>query len=320
MTSAIRDDVELEIEELRNERNAVILAHYYQHPDIQDIADFVGDSLDLSRKAAQAPQDVIVFCGVRFMAETAKLLNPKRTVVLPDLLASCSLVEGTPPAVFQAWRAKYPDHVVVTYINSGLELKAMSDYTCTSSNAVKVIESIPPDKKIIFAPDRNLGAYLQKVTGREMVLWNGSCMVHEVFSEKHLLQLQERYPDALVLAHPECEEAVLAHADHIGSTKSILEFARQSGKQQFLIGTEARMIHAMKKAAPDKEFIPIPTTTGCACNECPHMMRNTMDKIRDCLRDLRPEIQIADDLRQAALRPIENMFRVTEGAVPTSGD
>ncbi len=320
MTTSLRDDIELEIDRLREERNAVILAHYYQHADIQDIADFVGDSLDLSRKAAQCDQDVIVFCGVRFMAETAKILNPSRTVVLPDLAASCSLVEGSPPAVFQRWRQKYPDHVVVTYINSSVELKAMSDFTCTSSNAVQIIESIPADKEIIFAPDKNLGAYLQRVTGREMVLWNGSCMVHEIFSEKHLIQLKESYPDALVLAHPECEEAVLAHADHIGSTKSILEFARGSDASRFLIGTEARMIHAMQKQAPGKEFIPLPTTTGCACNECPHMMKNTMEKIRDCLRDLQPEITIPEELRRAALRPIEAMFRVTDGAVPTHGD
>lgn len=319
MSTALRDDVELEIERLRRERNAVILAHYYQQAEIQDIADFVGDSLDLSRKAAQCQQDVIVFCGVRFMAETAKLLNPTRTVVLPDFAASCSLVEGCPPAVFQRWRERYPDHVVVTYVNSSVELKAMSDYTCTSSNAVQVISAIPPDKKIIFAPDKNLGAYLAKVTGREMVLWPGSCMVHEIFSEKHLIQLKERHPDALVLAHPECEETVLAHADHVGSTKSILEFARSSPAKQFLIGTEARMIYAMQKAAPEKEFIPLPTSTGCACNECPHMRKNTMEKIRDALRDLRPEITIPEELRAAALRPIEAMFRVTDGTVPTHG-
>jgi len=320
MTTGIRDDVELEIEALREQRNAVILAHYYQHADIQDIADYVGDSLSLSRQAAKTDKDVIVFCGVRFMAETAKILNPTRTVVLPDLAASCSLVEGSPPAAFKAWRQKYPEHVVVTYVNSSVELKAMSDYTCTSSNAVKIIEAIPRDKGIIFAPDKNLGAYLQKATGREMVLWNGSCMVHEIFSEKHLVQLKEQYPDALVLAHPECEEAVLAHADHIGSTDSILKFAVASDRKRFLIGTEARMIHAIQKESPDKEFIPIPTTTGCACNECPHMMRNTMEKVRDCLRDLAPEVTIPDDLRLAALRPIEAMFRVTDGVVPTTGD
>lgn len=318
MTTTLRDDVELEIEQLREEKNAVILAHYYQHPDIQDIADFVGDSLALSRKAAQCEQEVIVFCGVRFMAETAKILNPTRTVVLPDLAASCSLVEGSPPAVFKAWRDRYPDHVVVTYVNSSLELKAMSDYTCTSSNAVQIIESIPQDQPIIFAPDKNLGAYLAKTTGREMVLWNGSCMVHEIFSEKHLIQLKEKHPKALVLAHPECEEDVLAHADYVGSTAGILRYAKESAAEQFLIGTEARMIYAMKKEAPDKEFIEIPTSTGCACNECPHMMRNTMEKIRDCLRDLTPEITIPEELRLRALEPIEAMFRITDGVVPTS--
>ncbi|RMG11812.1 MAG: quinolinate synthase NadA [Planctomycetota bacterium] len=320
MTTEIRDDLELEIEELRRERNAVILAHYYQQADIQDIADYVGDSLSLSRQAAKCDQDVIVFCGVRFMAETAKCLNPERTVVLPDLEASCSLVDGCPPAAFARWRARYPDHVVVTYVNSSLELKAMSDYTCTSSNALQVIEAIPKDRGIIFAPDKNLGAYLARATGRELVLWNGSCMVHEVFSEKHLVQLKVQHPGAKVLAHPECEAGVLEHADYIGSTAGILRFAKESSDRTFLIGTEARMIHAMQKAAPGKEFIPIPTTTGCACNECPHMMRNTMEKLRDCLRDLRPEITIDDDLRRAALRPIEAMFEVCDGAVPTAGD
>ena len=316
---AIKDDLELEIEALKKERNAVILAHYYQQAEIQDLADFVGDSLDLSRKAAQASAEVIVFAGVRFMAETAKILNPTRTVVLPDLAAGCSLVDGCPPAAFARWRAKYPDHVVVTYINSSVELKAMSDYCCTSSNAAQVIAAVPPEKKIIFAPDRNLGAHLARVTGREMVMWPGSCMVHELFSERHLVQLKERYPDALVLAHPECEADVLAHADHIGSTKSILDFARKSPNRRFIIGTEARMIHAMQKAAgPDKEFIPLPTKTGCACNECPHMMKNTVEKLRDCLRDLRPEIRVPEELRVEALRPIEAMFRVTDGAVPTA--
>ena len=320
MTIAIRDDLELEIERLREEQNAVILAHYYQHPDIQDLADFVGDSLALSRKAAQCEQDVIVFCGVRFMAETAKILNPTRTVVLPDRAASCSLVDGCPPAVFRAWREKHPDHVVVTYINSSLELKSMSDYCCTSSNAVQIIEAIPKDKKIIFAPDKNLGAYLAKVTGREMLLWQGSCMVHEIFSEKHLVQLKERYPGALVLAHPECEETILSYADYIGSTAGILAYARKSEATQFLIGTEARMIHAMAKEAPGKEFIPIPTSTGCACNECPHMMRNDLEKLRDCLRDLTPAIEIEESLRLRALRPIEAMFKVCDGGVPASGD
>ena len=314
----LRDDVEVEIEALRRERDAVILAHYYQDADIQDLADFVGDSLDLSRKAAECQQEVIVFCGVRFMAETAKILNPTRTVVLPDLAASCSLVDGCPPEGFRRWRARYPEHVVVSYVNSSVELKAMSDYTCTSSNARAVIEAIPAETPIIFAPDRNLGAYLQRVTGREMVLWDGSCMVHEIFSEKHLVQLKERHPDALVLAHPECEEAVLAHADHVGSTKSILAFAVASERERFLIGTEARMIHAMQKAAPGKEFIPIPTSSGCACNECPHMMRNTLEKVRDCLRDLTPRIEVPQELRLQALRPIEAMFRVTEGALPTA--
>ena len=321
MATQIKDDLELEIDELRREKNAVILAHFYQQPEIQDLADFVGDSLELSRKAAQTDKDVIVFAGVRFMAETAKILNPGRRVVLPDLQAGCSLVDGCPPAAFARWRQKYPDHVVVTYINSSVELKTMSDYCCTSSNAAQIVAAIPPGKKIIFAPDKNLGAHLSKVTGREMVLWPGSCMVHEIFSERHLVQLKERWPDALVLAHPECEADVLAHADHIGSTKSILEYARKSPARRFIVGTEAHMIHAMAKAAgPDKELIPLPTKTGCACNECPHMMKNTVEKLRDCLRDLRPEIVIPEAQRLAALKPIEAMFRITDGVVPTSGD
>lgn len=317
---AIKDDLELEIEELKQQKNAVILAHYYQHPDIQDLADFVGDSLQLSRQAAKVEKDVIVFAGVKFMAETAKLLNPHRPVVLPDVSAGCSLVDGCPPAKFKAWRDQTPDHVVVTYINSSVELKAMSDYCVTSSNAKQVIEAIPRDKKIIFAPDKNLGAWLMKVTGREMRLWPGACMVHEVFSEKAVVQLKAQYPDAPLLAHPECEERVLRHADHTASTAGILEFAKRSPKSRFLIGTEANMIHAMRKAAPDKEFIPVPTLSGCACNECPHMRRNTVAKLRDCLRDLKPAIEIPDALRAAALRPIDAMFRVCDGALPTRGD
>jgi quinolinate synthase len=261
-----------------------------------------------------------VFCGVRFMAETAKIINPSRTVVLPDLAASCSLVDGCPPAAFKAWRDKHPDHKVVSYINSSLELKAMSDYCCTSSNAVQIIEAIPKGTPVIFAPDQNLGAYLETQCGRELLKWPGSCMVHEIFSEKHLVQLKEQHPDALVLAHPECEASILAHADHVGSTKAILEFAKASDKQRFLIGTEARMIHAIQKEAPNKEFIPIPTSTGCACNECPHMMKNTMEKLRDCLRDLSPEIQVEEELRLAALKPIDAMFQVCDGSLPTSGD
>ncbi|MEZ6184993.1 MAG: quinolinate synthase NadA [Planctomycetota bacterium] len=311
MSVELIDDLELEIERLRESQNAVILAHYYQQAEIQDLADFVGDSLALSRQAATTDKDVIVFCGVKFMAETAKLLNPTRTVVLPDLQAGCSLVDSSPPARFKAWRAQYPDHVVVTYINSSVELKAMSDYTCTSTNAVQVIEAIPKDTPIIFAPDKNLGAFLAKETGRDLVLWDGACMVHEIFSEKALVQLKVQYPDALVLAHPECEERILQHADHVGSTSSILNFAKHSDRTHFLIGTEARMIHAMQKEAPGKEFIPIPATDGCACNECPHMKRNTVEKVRDCLRDLTPEITIPEELRLAALRPIKAMFEVT---------
>lgn len=316
----LKDDLALEIDALRKQKNAVILAHFYQAGEIQDLADYVGDSLQLSRQAAKTTADVIVFAGVKFMAETAKILNPTRKVVLPDLLAGCSLVDGSPPAKFAAWRAQWPDAVVVTYVNSSVELKAMSDYTCTSSNARQVIDAIPRDRKIIFAPDKNLGAYLAKACERDLILWPGSCMVHEIFSERSVVLLKEEHPDAPLLAHPECEEAVLRHADHIASTAGILEFAKKSPKTKFLIGTEANMIHAMRKAAPGKEFVPVATTTGCACNECPHMKRNTLEKVRDCLRDLRPEITIDEDLRRQALRPIEAMFRVCDGAVPTRGD
>lgn len=318
--TALRDDLALEIDALRRERNAVILAHFYQHADIQDLADYVGDSLQLSRQAAKVEADVIVFAGVKFMAETAKLLNPTRAVVMPDPLAGCSLVDGCPPEKFAAWRAQYPDHVVVTYVNSSVELKAMSDYTCTSSNARQVIEAIPRDRPIIFAPDKNLGRWLAQVTGRELLCWPGSCMVHEIFSERRIVELKEDHPDAPLLAHPECEEAVLRHADYIGSTAGILKFAASDPRTKFLIATEANMLHAIAKQAAGKTLIPVPTTTGCACNECPHMKRNTLEKIRDCLRDLRPQVEIDPALRARALRPIEAMFRICDGAVPTRGD
>ncbi len=309
-------DIFDEIASLKKEKNAVILAHYYQEPDIQDVADFVGDSLELSKKAAATGARIIVFAGVHFMAETAKILNPAKKVLLPDLKAGCSLADSCPPALFAAFKAMYPGAVVISYINCSAEIKALSDYICTSSNAEKIVRAISANKTIIFAPDKNLGAYLAKKTGREMVLWQGSCIVHETFSEKKIVQLKTRYPGALVIAHPECEEHVLKLADHIGSTSSLLKFTQQNPARQFIVVTEAGIIHQMKKASPDKEFFAGPPNDGaetaaCGCNECPHMKRNTLEKLRDCLRDESPEITLGETLRQKALAPIERMLALS---------
>ncbi|MBI2604541.1 MAG: quinolinate synthase NadA [Deltaproteobacteria bacterium] len=309
-------DIFDEIASLKREKNAVILAHYYQEPDIQDVADFVGDSLELSKKAAATGARIIVFAGVHFMAETAKILNPAKKVLLPDLKAGCSLADSCPPAPFALFKAKYPGAVVISYINCSAEIKALSDYICTSSNAEKIVRSISPDKTIIFAPDKNLGAYLVKKTGRPMALWQGSCIVHETFSEKKIVQLKTRYPDALVIAHPECEEPILKLADHIGSTSSLLKFTQQNPARQFIVVTEAGIIHQMKKASPGKEFFAGPPddgaeTAACGCNECPHMKRNTLEKLRDCLRDETPEIVLGEPLRIKALVPIERMLALS---------
>jgi quinolinate synthase len=315
----VDDEVVAEIQALKKERHAVVLAHYYQDSEIQDVADFIGDSLQLSRQAATTDARVIVFAGVKFMAETAKMLSPEKTVVLPDLQAGCSLVDSCPPDVFRRWREKYADHVVVTYVNSSAEVKALSDYCCTSSNAVKVVEAIPAGKPIIFAPDRNLGAYIAKKTGRELRLWQGTCMVHETFSERHLVDLKVEHPKALVLAHPECEETLLRHADYIGSTSGIIEHAKKSPASEFIVATEAGILHPMKLAAPGKTFYPLPTKSGCPCNECPHMKRNTLEKVLACLRDGKPEISLEPELLRRARRPIDAMFEITEGKVPRSG-
>lgn len=297
-----------EIERLKAERNAVILAHYYQDPDIQDIADHLGDSLKLAQLAAQTDADVIVFCGVHFMAETAKILNPDLTVIVPDLEAGCSLAESCPPDLFKDYIDQYPDHAVITYINTTAEVKALTDIICTSSNAARVIASIPEDQPIIFAPDRHLGSYLMKQTGREMKLWNGTCMVHEIFSEQEILRLKAEYPEAVLLAHPECDETILRHADHIGSTTAIIAYSASHDEMEYIVATEEGVVHQMKKASPEKTFIPAPTTTGCACNQCPHMRRNTLEKIFLSLRDLGPEITMDEDLRLRALRPLERML------------
>ncbi len=299
------------IEDLKQEMNAVILAHYYQDPDIQDIADFLGDSLGLSQQAAQTDADVIVFAGVHFMAETAKILNPDKLVLLPDLDAGCSLADSCPPAAFADFKRQHPDHLVISYINCTAEIKAMSDIICTSANAVKIVQQIPADQPIIFAPDKNLGRYVMQQTGREMLLWEGSCMVHEIFSERKLIDLKMQYPQAEVIAHPECEAAVLRHADYIGSTTALLKHCQQSDRTQFIVVTESGILHQMKKAVPDKELIPAPPTTNCACNECPHMRLNTLEKLYLAMKHRSPEVTLPEATRLAALAPMQRMLELS---------
>lgn len=300
------------IDELRRGLNAVILAHYYQEPDIQDIADFIGDSLALSQQAARTGADVIVFAGVHFMAETAKILNPDRQVLLPDLEAGCSLADGCPPDAFAEFLARYPDHKVVSYINCSAHTKAMSDVICTSANAVRIVASFPPEQPLVFAPDRYLGSFVQKQLGRDLVLWPGSCEVHEVFSEKKLVELKVAHPAAVVAAHPECTEGVLQHADHVGSTSSILEFARKTEARQIIVVTEPGILHQMRKENPQKELIPAPgMEEGCDCNECPYMKKNTLEKLYLCLRERSPEITVPADLRERALVPIDRMLELS---------
>ena len=304
-------DLEAEIQRLKKERNAVLLAHYYQESEIQDVADFIGDSLQLAQQAEKTKADVICFAGVHFMAETAKILNPQRTVVLPDLEAGCSLASGCPADRYAAWIARHPGSVVVSYINCTAEVKALSDYIVTSSNAEKIVRSIPADKTVLFAPDKNLGAYLQKKIGREMVLWQGSCIVHETFSVRKLVGLKERHPEALVIAHPECEQAVLAMADYIGSTTALLKYAVSSPAKEFIVVTESGILHQMQKAAPEKTFIPAPPDANCACNECPFMKKNTLEKVYLSLRDLTPRIEMSPELIARARKPIERMLALS---------
>ena len=304
-------DLEKEITRLKREMNAVILAHYYQDSEIQDLADFVGDSLQLSQQAAATSADVIVFAGVLFMAETAKILCPNKLVLLPDLNAGCSLADGCPADQFRAFRERYADHLVVSYINCSAGVKALSDIICTSSNAEKIIRQIPVEKPILFAPDQHLGRYLMKKTGRELRLWQGSCIVHEMFSERSLVQLKERHPHALVLAHPECTESVLRHADYVGSTTGILNYAKQSPAAEFIVATESGIIHQMEKACPDKIFISAPGEGGCSCSECPHMKLNTMEKLYLCMRDRKPEITLDEELRLRAFKPIVRMLEMS---------
>src|SRR6201995_4944164 len=304
-------DLFLEIEKLKKEKNAVILAHYYQEADIQDVADFLGDSLALAQAAAKAKADLIVFAGVHLMAETAKILNPGKKVVLPDLKAGCSLADSAPGYLFKAFRDKHPDHVVISYINCSAEVKALSDIICTSSNAQKIVESVPKDQKIIFAPDRNLGAYLIKKTGRDMLLWDGACMVHEIFSLEKITKLKIRHPKAKLIAHPECEEPILRIADFIGSTTGLLKYTQRDDSREYIVATEAGILHQMQLSSPTKTFIPAPPTNNRACNDCPHMKLNTLEKLYLCMKYEQPELIMDQELMLAARKPMERMLEIS---------
>lgn len=303
-----------EINRLKKEKNAVILAHYYQEPDIQDVADYIGDSLGLSQQAAKTEADIIVFAGVHFMAETAKILNPHKKVLLPDLKAGCSLADSAPAPLFRKFKENYPDHVVVTYINCTAELKTLTDICCTSTNAVAVIESIPKDKPIIFAPDKNLGAYLIKKTGRDMVLWDGTCMVHEIFSAEKIAKLRMQHPNAKFIAHPECEAHILEQADFIGSTTGLLKYTMNNEATAFIVATESGIIHQMQKKSPHKTFIPAPPNNTCACNECPHMKRNTLEKLYTCMKYEMPEIYLEQRIIEEARACIDRMLEISAKA------
>lgn len=305
-------DLFYEINSLKKEKNAILLAHYYQEPDIQDIADYIGDSLGLAQKAAETDASMIVFAGVHFMAETAKILNPHKKVLLPDLKAGCSLSDSCPPDLFKAFKDKHPDHIVISYINCSAGIKALSDIICTSSNAKQIVESLPEDTKIIFAPDRNLGGYINKTTGRNMLLWNGACMVHEIFSLEKILRLKERNPEAQFIAHPECEEAVLKLADFIGSTTQLLKYTHESKFDAFIVATETGILHQMEKKSPNKTFIPAPPDNACACNDCPHMKLNTLEKLYLCMKYETPEILMEENLRLAAKKPIDKMLSLSK--------
>jgi len=300
------------IEVLKKEKNAIVLAHYYQEPDIQDVADYIGDSLGLAQQAEKTKADMIVFAGVHFMAETAKILNPSKKVVIPDLKAGCSLSDSCPPPLFKKFKEQHSDHVVVSYINCSAGIKALSDVICTSSNAKAVVESFPKEQPIIFAPDKNLGAYINKVTGRNMLLWNGACMVHEIFSLEKITKLKIRHPDAKLIAHPECEDPVLRLADYIGSTTGLLKYTQSDSSQKYIVATETGILHQMIKASPNKTFIPAPPENNCACNDCPHMKRNTLEKIYLCMEYEIPEITMDEELRIAARKPIDRMLKISK--------
>lgn len=303
-----------EINRLKKEKNAIILAHYYQESEIQDIADYIGDSLGLAQKAAETDAEIIVFAGVHFMAETAKMLNPHKKVLLPDLKAGCSLADSCPPHLFKKLKDKYPDHVVVSYINCTAELKTLTDICCTSSNAEHVIHSVPEDQGIIFAPDRNLGAYLKKKSGRDMIIWNGACMVHEIFSHEKITKLMLRHPDAQLIAHPECEAHILEKAHFIGSTSQLLKYTHTSGTKEFIVATESGIIHQMELKSPNKTFIPAPPNNTCACNDCPHMKRNTMEKLYLCMEHELPEIILEDWVIEKGVACIDRMLEISAKA------
>lgn len=303
-----------EIRKLKEEKNAVILAHYYQEPDIQDIADYIGDSLGLAQNAVKTSADLILFAGVHFMAETAKILNPLKKVVMPDSKAGCSLADSCPPVLFKKFIDQHPGHVVISYINCTAEIKALSDIICTSSNAVKVVESVPEGTPIIFAPDRNLGRYIENKTGKKMVLWNGSCMVHEIFSLEKILKLKKQHPMAKIIAHPECEENILQTADFIGSTTGLLKYTQTNSCVEFIVATETGILHQMELTSPDKTFIPAPPDNLCACNDCPHMKRNTLEKVYLALKYELPEIQIKEPIISQARKSIERMLEISAKA------
>lgn len=305
-------DLFAEIKRLKKEKNAIILAHFYQDPDIQDIADFIGDSLGLAQEAEKTNAEIIVFAGVHFMGETAKILNPNKKVLLPDLKAGCSLADSCPPQDFKSFKESHPDHIVISYINCTAEIKALSDIICTSSNAVKIVESVPLDQPIIFAPDKNLGRYIMQKTGRDMLLWDGSCMVHELFSREQMIRLKHKHQDALVIAHPECEEEVLAQADFIGSTTALLNYASSSGADKFIVATETGILHQMEKNNPGKTFIAALPSNNCACNDCPHMKLNTLEKLYNCMKYELPEIRIPESIRIQALKPLKRMLELSK--------
>jgi len=301
-----------EITRLKKEKNAVILGHYYQRDEIQDLSDYIGDSLALAQKAQQCDNDIIVFCGVHFMAETAKILNPSRKVLLPDLTASCSLAESCPGADFARFKAEHPDHMVISYVNCTAEIKAMSDLICTSGNAEKLVRSLPEEQKIIFAPDKNLGGYINSVTGRNMLLWDGVCMVHDAMRAETVMQLKMQHPDAAVIAHPECNSALLQVADFVGSTKAMLTYIEKSGHKKFIVATETGILYEMKKNNPDKEFITVSAKEGCNCADCSYMKQNTLEKLYLCMRDETPEIELSNEIIEAAARPIVRMLEMSK--------
>ncbi len=305
-------DLFSEIEKLKKEKNAVLLAHYYQEPDIQDVADYIGDSLGLAQEAEKTNAEIIVFAGVHFMAETAKILNPQKKVLLPDLNAGCSLADSAPADLFKKFKERYPDYLVISYINCSAEIKALSDIICTSSNAQKIIESLPAEQKIIFAPDKNLGAYLMKKTGRDMVLWNGACMVHEIFSQEKIAKLKVRHPNAKLIAHPECEEHILRMAEYIGSTTGLLKYTETDSSKEYIVATETGILHQMQISSPEKTFIPAPPDNNCACNDCPHMKLNTLEKLYLCMKYEMPEITMDAEILKAAKKPIERMLSISK--------